>query len=36
VVASERSYAQMRGLRNRLRDMSWSPQSWRKRVAVSR
>jgi CelD/BcsL family acetyltransferase involved in cellulose biosynthesis len=36
VVASERGYAQLRGLRNRLRDMSWSPQAWRKRAAVSR
>lgn len=36
VVASERGYAQLRGLRNRLRDMSWSPQAWRKRFAVSR
>ena len=36
VVASERSYAQLRGLRNRLRDMSWSPLAWRKGTAVPR
>ena len=36
LVASERGYAQLRGLRNRLRDVSWSPQTWRKRAAVSR
>jgi CelD/BcsL family acetyltransferase involved in cellulose biosynthesis len=36
VLASERGYAQLRELRNRVRDLSWSPQSWRKRVAVSR
>jgi hypothetical protein len=36
MVASERGYAQLRGLRNRLRDMSWSPQAWRKRAVVSR
>jgi len=36
MVASERGYAQLRGLRNRLRDVSWSPQTWRKRAAVSR
>ncbi|MPZ39146.1 MAG: GNAT family N-acetyltransferase [Rhizobiales bacterium] len=36
VVASERGYAQLRGLRNRLRDRSWSPRAWRKRIAISR
>ena len=36
MVASERGYAQLRGLRNRLRDISWSPQAWRKRAVVSR
>ena len=36
VVASERGYAQLRGLRNRLRDMSWSPLAWRKGAAVPR
>jgi CelD/BcsL family acetyltransferase involved in cellulose biosynthesis len=36
VVASERGYAQLRGLRNRLRDMSWSPMAWRKRATVTR
>ncbi len=36
VVASERGYAQLRGLRNRLRDISWSPTAWRRSTAVSR
>jgi CelD/BcsL family acetyltransferase involved in cellulose biosynthesis len=36
VVASERGYAQLRGLRNRLRDMSWSPMAWRKRATATR
>jgi CelD/BcsL family acetyltransferase involved in cellulose biosynthesis len=36
VVASERGYAQLRGLRNRLRDMSWSPMAWRKRAPAAR
>lgn len=36
VLASERGYAQLRGLRNRLRDMSWSPMAWRKGAAISR
>jgi CelD/BcsL family acetyltransferase involved in cellulose biosynthesis len=36
VMASERGYAQLRGLRNRLRDMSWAPHAWRKGAAVSR
>jgi CelD/BcsL family acetyltransferase involved in cellulose biosynthesis len=36
VVASERSYAQLRGLRNRLRDMAWSADAWRKRATASR
>jgi CelD/BcsL family acetyltransferase involved in cellulose biosynthesis len=36
VVASERGYAQLRGLRNRLRDMSWSPMAWRKRATAAR
>jgi hypothetical protein len=36
VVASERGYAQLRGLRNRLRDMSWSPLTWRKRATATR
>jgi CelD/BcsL family acetyltransferase involved in cellulose biosynthesis len=36
VVASERGYAQLRGLRNRLRDMSWSPMAWRKRATMTR
>jgi CelD/BcsL family acetyltransferase involved in cellulose biosynthesis len=36
VVASERGYAQLRGLRNRLRDMSWSLLALRKGTAVPR
>lgn len=36
MVASERGYAQLSGLRKRLRDASWTPQSWRKSAAVSR
>jgi CelD/BcsL family acetyltransferase involved in cellulose biosynthesis len=36
VMASERGYAQLRELRNRLRDMSWAPLAWRKGAAVSR
>jgi CelD/BcsL family acetyltransferase involved in cellulose biosynthesis len=36
MVASEQGYRRLRGLRNRLRDMAWSPQAWRKRAAVSR
>jgi CelD/BcsL family acetyltransferase involved in cellulose biosynthesis len=36
VLASERGYAQLRGLRNRLRDMSWSPTAWRKRATATR
>ncbi len=36
VMASERGYAQLRGLRNRLRDMSWAPHAWRKGAAISR
>jgi len=35
-VASERGYAQPRGLRNRLRVMSWSSLAWRKGTAISR
>ena len=36
MVASERGYRQLRGLRNRLRDMSWPLPTWRKRAAASR
>src|SRR5262249_7480785 len=36
MVASERGYRQLRGLRNRLREMSWPSLAWRKRAAVSR
>lgn len=36
VLASERGYAQLRGLRSRLREMSWSPMAWRKRAVASR
>jgi hypothetical protein len=36
VMASERGYAQLRGLRNRLRDMSWSPHARRKGTAMPR
>jgi CelD/BcsL family acetyltransferase involved in cellulose biosynthesis len=36
VLASERGYAQLRGLRNRLRDMSWSPMAWVKRATATR
>ncbi len=36
VVAGERGYLQLRGLRNRLRTAHWSPFAWRKGVAVSR
>jgi CelD/BcsL family acetyltransferase involved in cellulose biosynthesis len=36
VMASERGYAQLRDLRNRLREMSWAPYAWRKGATVSR
>lgn len=36
VMASERGYAQLRDLRNRLRDMSWAPPTWRKGATASR
>jgi CelD/BcsL family acetyltransferase involved in cellulose biosynthesis len=36
VLASERGYAQLRGLRNRLREMPWLPMAWRKGTAVPR